>query len=111
MTYLPALRSSLVHAAHRQHQVSLATDERERASRTARRRRTMHRGRAVLASVVLGLSGTAVGAIHVGAPLGPELPLSRSITKPVTAPGAVAPYRLGEPPQKTTQSPSSVPAS
>jgi hypothetical protein len=42
-------------------------------------RRSMHGGRAILASVVLGLTSTAVGVVQVGPPLGPEPQLSHVI--------------------------------
>ena len=101
MTYLSELRSSLVDAAHRQH----AEHERDAAQRTSHgrpaaptwgarvhsfsrelRRGSLHSGRAILASVALGLTGTAVGAIQVGPPLGPEPQLSGSLTKVVSSP-------------------------
>jgi hypothetical protein len=101
VTYLSELRSSLVDAAHRQH----AQHERDAAQRTRRgrpavptqgararrfsrelRRGSLHGGRAILASVALGLTGTAVGAIQVGPPLGPEPQLSGSLTKVVDSP-------------------------
>jgi len=86
MTYLSELRSSLVEAAHRQH-ASVEQAERHtstgRPAARARSRRglgfsrelwrgSLHGGRAILASVALGLTGTAVGAVQVGPPLGPE---------------------------------------
>jgi hypothetical protein len=101
VTYLSELRSSLVDAAHRQH----AEQERDSAQRihhgrpAARargarvrsfsrelRRGSLHGGRAILASVALGLTGTAVGAVQVGPPLGPEPQLSAPLTKAVGSP-------------------------
>jgi hypothetical protein len=91
MTYMPELRSSLVHAAHSQHH---ATEETERAharSATAsRRRRPTHAARSMVASLVLGLAGTAIGAVHVGAPLGPESPPS-VVAHTLYTPGAGTP--------------------
>jgi hypothetical protein len=114
MTYLAELRSALVDAAHRQH----ADAQRQSADAHARHldahthnthmytraraattalwrptlwRRSAHYGRAILASVVLGLTGSAVGAVHVGAPLGPEPTLSPSISNTTTPPGSAAP--------------------
>ena len=105
MTYLSELRESLVDAAHRQHALAehapaehasaqhapVARGERERTSSRARWRRSMHGGRAMLASVALGLTGTAVGAIQVGAPLGPEPRPSPDLTRTVTPPPSVKP--------------------
>jgi hypothetical protein len=51
----------------------------------------MHGGRAILASVVLGLTGTAVGAVQVGPPLGPEPPPSHAVAKLAGAPASVSP--------------------
>jgi hypothetical protein len=89
MTYLSELRSSLVDAAHRQHAPAQEAASRHTAS--ARRRhgrdpassiwwRSVHGGRAALVSLALGLTGTAVGAVQVGAPLGPEPQLSSAVT-------------------------------
>lgn len=101
MTYLSELRSSLVDAAHRQHAaIEQDAAKRARPGRSAVRARgglahsrsrelwrgSLHGGRAILASVALGLTGTAVGAIQVGPPLGPEPQLSGSLTKVVGAP-------------------------
>ena len=110
MTYLSELRSSLVDAAHRQHDAaeragvehaaalhrrarhSLATrGQRGRTATSALWRRSIHGGRAMLASVALGLTGTAVGAVQVGAPLGPEPPPSSALTTTVTPPPNVKP--------------------
>jgi hypothetical protein len=91
MTYMSELRAALVDAAHRQHAAAEPAG-RERASRRARWRRSthdgraLHSGRAILASVLLGLAGTAVGPIQVGAPLGPEPQPSGAVAKPVGAP-------------------------
>lgn len=90
MTYLPDLRSSLVEAAHREHAQPPLTASPPRAS-MARWRDSLHYGRAVLASVALGLTGTAAGAVHVGAPLGPEPPPSPAVTQPATAPASNEP--------------------
>jgi hypothetical protein len=89
MTYLSELRSSLVDAAHRQH--ASAREPPARHAAAARRQRwpapsagvwwrAVHGGRAVLVSVALGLTSTAVGAVQVGAPLGPEPQLSSAVT-------------------------------
>jgi hypothetical protein len=101
VTYLSELRSSLVEAAHRQHTAherneTQPTSPHRRAARTrgARmrdfsrelRRGSLHSGRAILASVALGLTGTAVGAVQVGPPLGPEPQLSAPLTKSVGVP-------------------------
>ncbi|MGD0454136.1 MAG: hypothetical protein ABSB69_11115 [Solirubrobacteraceae bacterium] len=115
MTYLSELRASLVDAAHRQHasaehasaehasaeyasaehacaqHAPAARGERERASTRALWRRSLHGGRAILASFALGLTGTAVGAIQVGAPLGPEPQLSPALTRTVSPPPSVKP--------------------
>jgi hypothetical protein len=94
MTYMPELRSSLVQAARSQH---AAADEGIHArsaiasrATASRRRRPTHAARSMLASLALGLTGTAVGAVHVGAPLGPESPPS-VVTHTLNAPGAGAP--------------------
>jgi len=81
MTYLSELRAALLDAAHRQHAAAEPAG-RERASGSARWRGPMHTGRAMLASVALGLTGTAVGAVQVGPPLGPEPPPSHVIVNP-----------------------------
>jgi hypothetical protein len=89
MTYMPELRSSLVHAAHSRHHA--AEEETHARSATASRlHRPTHAARSMLASLVLGLSGTAIGAVHVGAPLGPESPPS-VIAHTFNTPGAGAP--------------------
>lgn len=90
MTYLPELRNALLDAAHRQ-PAQPPDGAHQRSSSTARWRRSVHYGRTVLASVALGLTGTAAGAIHIGAPLGPEPPPSPSITQPAIAPASVEP--------------------
>jgi hypothetical protein len=90
MTYLSELRAALVDAAHRQHAAAEPAG-RERASGSARWRRPMHSGRAMLASVALGLTGTAVGAVQVGPPLGPEPGPSHVIVKPAGAPTSASP--------------------
>ncbi|MGA2453090.1 MAG: hypothetical protein ABSG93_06175 [Solirubrobacteraceae bacterium] len=96
MTHLPELRNSLVDAADREHAAAHRAHavagpfERARKIKPARWQRSAHYGRAILASVVLGLTGTAVGAIHVGAPLGPEQPQSPSLARPATVPGSAA---------------------
>jgi hypothetical protein len=89
MTYMPELRSSLVQAAHSQHD---AAEERThaRSATASRRRRPTHAARSMVASLVLGLTGTAIGAVHVGAPLGPESPPS-VVAHTLNAPGAGAP--------------------
>jgi hypothetical protein len=97
MTYLSELRDSLVQAAHRRHaeaeesstQHALVT--RAAGARAGRGRvfsigiwrRSMHGGRAALASLALGLTGTAVGVVQIGAPLGPEPQLSGALTQTV----------------------------
>jgi hypothetical protein len=97
MTYLSELRSSLVQAAHRQHaeaqessiQRVLARAAGGRAGRVRSAgiwRRSMHGGRAALASLALGLTGTAVGAVHIGAPLGPEPQPSSALTQTFESP-------------------------
>ncbi len=101
MTYLSELRSSLIDAAHREHASAEQDAPRHRpagssapAARSARGpgrsgarwRGSLHGGRAILASVALGLTGTAVGVVQVGPPLGPEPQLSESLTQTVTAP-------------------------
>jgi hypothetical protein len=112
MTYLSELRASLVEAAHRQHAEAPAATVADVTARatttpdaTARhgsiRRpaprtregvfsnamwRSLHGGRAILASVALGLTGTAAGAIQVGAPLGPEPQLTPSLSRALNAP-------------------------
>ena len=88
MTYLSELRSSLLQAAHRQHAEAQqgARSRRERASSAGVWRRSLHGGRAALASLALGLTGTAVGAVQVGAPLGPEPQLSSAVTRTLEAP-------------------------
>lgn len=107
MTHLPELRAALMDAAHRQH-AAARTGERERGLRTAQRRaergwrailggRTLHGGRAALASVVLGLAGPAAGAVQVGAPLGPEPRPPANLAKPVGA-AASAPTSVGQRP-------------
>jgi len=88
MNYLPDLRASIVDAAHRQHAATEAAD-RERNVRTTRWRQSLHGGRAILASVMLSFAGTAVGAVQVGAPLGPEPKVSRTIVE--HAPASAAP--------------------
>jgi len=90
MTYLSELRSALVDAAHRQQPAPQPTG-RERASARAPWRRSMHSGRAILASLVLGLTGTAVGVVQVGPPLGPEPLPSHAVAKPTGAPASVSP--------------------
>jgi hypothetical protein len=89
MTYMPELRSSLVQAAHSQHHAA-EEGAHARSATASRRRRPTHAARSMLASVVLGLTGTAIGAVHVGAPLGPESPPS-VVTHIHNAPGARAP--------------------
>jgi hypothetical protein len=101
VTYLSELRSSLVDAAHRQHAEHLPDaaqrihhDRPAARARSARvrslskelRRGSLHGGRAILASVALGLTGTAVGAVQVGPPLGPEPQLSAPLTKAIGSP-------------------------
>jgi hypothetical protein len=89
MTYLPELRNALLDAAHRQPAEPEPT-RRGRAFKTAPWHRTMHSGRAILASVVLGLTGTAVGAVQVGPPLGPEPQLSYVIANPASPPATTS---------------------
>jgi hypothetical protein len=100
MTYLSELRSSLVEAAHRQHasveQAASRPAPNARPAARARSRRgpasrelwrgSLHGGRAILASVALGLTGTAVGAVQVGPPLGPEPQLSAPLNQTVGSP-------------------------
>jgi hypothetical protein len=132
MSYLDELRSELVQAAHREHTAAQSAQApREHTAsqgahawalraRVARRahahkpspapwRRSAHLGRAALASVVLGLAGTAVGAVHVGAPLGPEQPYSAAPARP--APGVAREPGGEEPSPASTQSAPSAPAS
>jgi hypothetical protein len=92
MTYLDGLRSALVEAAHRQASAPEPT-RRGRTPGATPRQRSMHGGRAILASVVLGLTGTAVGAVQVGPPLGPEPQLSRVIANPTSPPTTVGSRR------------------
>jgi hypothetical protein len=94
VTYMPELRGSLVQAAHRQHAEAQTSSTRDAlaapaaSARAGRGRapsagiwlRSVHGGRAVLVSLALGLTGTAVGAVQVGAPLGPEPQLSSAVT-------------------------------
>ena len=89
MTYLSELRAALVDAAHREHAAAEPAG-RERSCVSARWHRPIHSGRAMLASVVLALAGPAVGAVQVGAPLGPEPQLSHAVAKPVIAPATTA---------------------
>jgi hypothetical protein len=105
MTYLSELRGSLVQAAHRQHEAAeqagvqeAAAEQATRARRLRERvpsagvwQRSLHGGRTVLASLALGLAGTAVGAVQVGAPLGPEPQLSSALTRTVGSPRHVEP--------------------
>jgi hypothetical protein len=101
VTYLSELRSSLVDAAHRQHAeqerggaqrvhhgqpAARARSARVRSFSKELRRGSLHGGRAILASVALGLTGTAVGAVQVGPPLGPEPQLSAPLTKAAGSP-------------------------
>ncbi len=88
MTYLPELRSALLDAAHRQ-PAPPEPSRRGRAFRASAWHRSMHSGRALLASVVLGLTGTAVGAVQVGPPLGPEPQLTHVIANPPSSPATV----------------------
>jgi hypothetical protein len=89
MTYLSELRSSLVDAAHRQ-RASVGASGDARVARGDPRNHSTHHARAMLASVVLALAGPAVGAVQVGAPLGPEPQLSHAVAKPVIAPATTA---------------------
>jgi hypothetical protein len=120
VSYLSELRSELVRAAHREHTAArsaLAPAPHARGGGRGRARKlarapwlhSAHYGRVALASVVLGLTGTAVGAVHVGAPLGPEQPYASAPAKP--APGVAKPSPDGEPAPATTRSTSSAPAS
>ena len=101
MTYLSELRSSLVEAAHRQHaSAEQAASRHTPSGRPAPRawsrpsigfsrelwRESLHGGRAILASIALGLAGTAVGAVQVGPPLGPEPQLSAPLSQTVGSP-------------------------
>jgi hypothetical protein len=101
VTYLSELRNSLVDAAHRQHaeqehggaqrihhgrHAARTRSARVRSFSRELRRGSLHGGRAILASVALGLTGTAIGAVQVGPPLGPEPQLSGSLTKVVSSP-------------------------
>jgi hypothetical protein len=116
VNYLSELRSELVQAAHREH-AALAPASRARAGGRARARKlawgpwlhSAHYARVALASVVLGLTGTAVGAVHVGAPLGPEQPYTSAPAGP--APGVVRQRPGGEPEPATRRSTMSAPAS
>jgi hypothetical protein len=120
VTYLSELRSELVQAAHREHyaaQSALAPAPHARASGRARARKlarapwlhSAHYTRVALASIVLGLTGTAVGAVHVGAPLGPEQPYTSAPAEP--APGVVKQRPAGESAPATRRSTPSAPAS
>lgn len=82
MTYLPELRDALVSAAERQ-SVTFDPGANQPVGRVVRSSRTARYTRAALASLALGLAGTAAGAVHVGAPLGPEAPLSSVSEGPV----------------------------
>ncbi len=95
MTHLPELRAALMDAAHREH-AAARPQEREQGLTRARRRaghrwqaifggHTLHSGRAALVSVALGLAGPAVGAVQVGAPLGPEPQPPAALAKPAGA--------------------------
>jgi hypothetical protein len=90
MTYMSELRSSLVDAARRQ-QAAPEPSGRVRAWARAPWLRSAHGARAVLASVVLGLTGTAVGAVQVGPPLGPEPPPAHALAKPAATPASGSP--------------------
>ncbi len=90
MTHLPELRAALMDAAHREH-AAPAPSGRRRASARAPWRRSMHGVRSALASVVLGLASTAVGAVQVGAPLGPEPPPAHAVAEPTGAPTSISP--------------------
>jgi hypothetical protein len=85
MTYMSDLRAALVQAAREQHAAATPSG-RERATARAFSWRFAHGGRAILASIVLGLAGTAVGAVQVGPPLGPEPPPSHLIAHPASSP-------------------------
>ncbi len=101
MTHLPELRAALMDAAHREHAAARAgAHEREQGLTSARRQaghrwhaifggRALHSGRAALVTVALGLAGPAVGAVQVGAPLGPEPPPSAALAKPAGAPAGI----------------------
>jgi hypothetical protein len=89
MTYLPEFRTALVEAAHRQ-QAAPEPTGRGRTFRKVPWRQSMHGGRAILASVVLGLSSTAVGVVQVGPPLGPEPPPAHTVAKPAGPPASVS---------------------
>jgi hypothetical protein len=89
MTYLSELRAALVDAAHREHAAAEPAG-RERSCVSARWHRPMHSGRAMLASVALGLTGTAVGAVQVGPPLGEPQP-SHVIINPAGPPTSTSP--------------------
>ncbi len=90
MTYLSELRTALVDAAHRQ-QAAPEPTGRGRAFRRAPWHQSMHSGRAILASVVLGLTSTAVGVVQVGPPLGPEPPPAHTVAKPASPPASLSP--------------------
>jgi len=90
MTYMSELRGALVDAAHRQ-QAAAEPSARERAWTRTPWLRSAHGARAVLASLVLGLTGTAVGAVQVGPPLGPEPPPSHTLAKHLGAPASRSP--------------------
>jgi hypothetical protein len=93
VTYLSELRSSLVDAAHRERALAAAASARpdstgrhERSFSLSLWARSMHGGRAILVSFALGLTGTAVGVVQVGAPLGPEPQISPALTRAVASP-------------------------
>jgi hypothetical protein len=86
---MSGLRGALVDAAHRQ-QAEPEPTGRGRAFRRAPWQQSMHGGRAILASVVLGLTSTAVGVVQVGPPLGPEPPPAHAVAKPAGPPASVS---------------------
>jgi hypothetical protein len=90
MTYMPELRSALVDAARHQ-QAAPEPSHRRRTPARASWRGSAHGARAVLASIVLGLTGTAVGAVQVGPPLGPEPPPSHVLARHLGAASSRSP--------------------
>jgi hypothetical protein len=90
MSYLDELRSSLVDAAHRQRACTEASVHDRVVPRDPPHHAMFH-ARAMLATIALALAGPAVGAIQVGAPLGPEPQLSHAVARPPIAPATTTP--------------------
>jgi hypothetical protein len=107
MRYLPELRSSLVDAAHRQHETAEHAPRRERSVSMARWRPRGWRAALlnVALSLVLAATGlTAAGVFRRGTPVGPEVPQSPDAGEGVAIPSSVkllplrAPDPAGGPP-------------